>query len=482
MANISALGGLARGLASSPLGNLSGLLMQKEQLNHNRKMMAAEEQRMADAKIREQQEAEARARMQAQTSEFSALVAEGEMTPKEASLLSLASGDKDTANYFMKFGDTEADNQLDRDKFGHQQQMDKQKFGLSEREFDHEQSMDKKQLGLDERKQDYTEKQGERAMTIKEADANMRSTDFWTGKADEVRQKAAGTLHAELSGGDPQSATARINDNIKNNPKFQAALQEILELGDNRQLRGVELVVGENGQPYITASVYNKGTGTVGPATMNASAAPGDTVQAMPLEAFKNILAQEAGLRGGGSGAGAGAGGGGKWKKHNETTLFNDSTGEFKERNLSLSESQDMYYESGLENIDKTFPTTAGMMGGLPEGSGDKNRLAKVLFGGLRGYNGLRSGAEAAVIDLVGRNDQDVKDAMNGDGEATERLLKRLLPPQKVKDVEKNTKEQFKEVVGAPPKMMPRKPGSELRKFAGGYQPSPTDMIFNPSP
>ena len=480
MANISALGGLARGLASSPLGNLSGLLMQKEQLKHNRKMAGIEEANAARAAQEAADAKQADIDKRTFLSEVGAALNSGEIDYKQAGNAALEAGLADLAPLLWKQGDVTVDNTHQENVLAQNKDEFNRTHSLASARQAHDQRVDNANLGLDERRVGIAEANSKSQIAINEAEAQADNINFWEGKAEEVRKRVAGYSYTVLdNGGD----VGKINSRIKNDPKFQAAVQELVEAPENRVVRGIESIRDDNGDELFTVTLYNQKTNTVGPATKDGSASPDAEVEYYTREELMSVLAEKAGIKqGGGSGAGAGAGGGGKWKKHNETTLFNDSTGEFKERNLSLSESQDMYYESGLENIDKTFPTTAGMMGGLPEGSGDKNRLAKVLFGGLRGYNGLRSGAEAAVIDLVGRNDQDVKDAMNGDGEATERLLKRLLPPQKLKDVEKNTKEQFKEVVGAPPKTMPIKPGSELRKFAGGYQPSPTDMIFNPSP
>jgi len=84
------------------------------------------------------------------------------------------------------------------------------------------------------------------------------------------------------------SRKAHLDRYIKDNPKKVA---EFANLGKGRQPVGVSIATDPNtGEPRITFDVYNEKTGTVGPATQNATNASNDPVISMGFDDAQAML------------------------------------------------------------------------------------------------------------------------------------------------------------------------------------------------
>ena len=99
-----------------------------------------------------------------------------------------------------------------------------------------------------------------------------------------LRQSAAGRLAAIPKN---NLTTASVTRAIKSMPPAErAVLERRIGLGDGRKLVGAQIVTDPQGRKWISATVENPNTGTTGPQTRNATGRPDDVVERMPLDSW----------------------------------------------------------------------------------------------------------------------------------------------------------------------------------------------------
>ena len=369
--------GFVRGLANSPLGNLSGLMMQKEKMQRFRKQQEQEEQD--------------RAFKQETLSLVQPFIDEGNW--EGASKLALGRGDNEIANSLhRKITLGEDRRQFDERQglasaqFEEQSEQFDERQGLAQSQFEESQSQFNKNLQI---RQDQNKRQGEaHALTTAGTERNLNiksKNDF----ASELLNVTGGNFQDLLK--NPNSL-AHVNRIIEKNPKM---MQEWLDLPDGRVPIGLSIVNPEGGgEPLVTLDIYNKSTGSVGPATKNATNDPNDSVVTMRLSRFQGMMEKWAGVT--------------KEPKEGKFSIkelddgtiikINEKTG--KTADVSKTEQQQIRYKRNKINEDlKTLTASPGFMAAMPEGTHEFLRFAQYFS-----EKAIAGGAEVdGLVGLMGQ-------------------------------------------------------------------------------
>ena len=371
------LAGFTQGLARSPLGNLSGLMIQKENLQRHRKRAEQEE---TDRAFKEETLGLAQS-----------FIEQGDWD--SASKLALSRGDHDLATTFQsKINLGEDRRQFDERQglasaqFSEQQDQFDETQGLRERTLDEQTNQFNKKFQIT---QDQNKRQEEtHALTTAgtERNLNIKSKhDFGS----ELLNVTGGNFQELLS--NPNSL-AHVNRIIEKNPKM---VQDWLDLPDGRVPIGLSIVTPEGGgEPQVTIDIYNKSSKSVGPATKNASNDPNDEVISMELSRFQGMMEKWAGV------SREPTEGKFSIKELGDGTIIkiNEKTGETSD--VSKTEQQQIRYKREKINEDlKTLTASPGFMAAMPEGTHEFLRFAQYFS-----EKAIADGADVdGIVGLMGQ-------------------------------------------------------------------------------
>ena len=356
---MSGLSGFVQGLANSPLGNLSGLMMQKENLQRHRK--------------KAQQEDDDRAYKQETLGLVKPFIDQGDWD--SASKLAVSRGDNDLATTFQsKINLGEKKRQFDEN-----QEFASAKFDESKTQWDESLQLSQNQDVRSQQAHNLTTAGTERNLNIKS------KHDFGS----ELLNVTGGNFQELAS--NPNSL-AHVNRIIEKNTEM---MQEWLDLPDGRVPIGLSIVTPEGGdEPLVTLDIYNKSSKSVGPATKNASNDPNDQVVTMRLSRFQGMMEKWAGV--------SREPKEGKYSlkelENGRTVKINELTGEVVD--LSKSDQQDIRYKRDKVRKDiEALTKSAGFMAAMPEGTHEFSQFANYFS-----EKAIANGASVdGIVGLMGR-------------------------------------------------------------------------------
>jgi len=238
---MAGLGSFLQGFNSSPMGNLSGLLMQREQLQNAREDRERRKQQ-------EQMQLENQERRQQVLADLHGLAADPQLGPGAARDAALGYGMTDIAEAYQGVIDSERAGQM------------------------HE-------LDLGRKREELLQLRTDNALKTEK----------------DLRQRF-GELTHDITGGTAEGWMENadwINRSMALNPK---EYQSMLGLQPHRIPKGLEFAQAPDGRIMATVTIENEKTGTTGPATQNASADPNDMVEVIPLDSLVRVVNGWAGV------------------------------------------------------------------------------------------------------------------------------------------------------------------------------------------
>jgi len=238
---MAGLGELLYGFNNSPMGNLSGLLMQREQLQNAREDRERRKQQ-------EQMQLENQERRQQVLADLHGLAADPQLGPEAARDAALGYGMTDIAEAYQGVIDSQRAGQM------------------------HE-------LDLGRKREELLQLRTDNSL-----------------KTEKDLQTRFGSLTHSLTGGTAEGWMQNadlINRSIEMNPR---EFQTMMQLPKHRIPKSLEYGQLPNGQTVVSVTIENTKTKTTGPATQNASADPKDQVITMPLESLVRTVNQWAGV------------------------------------------------------------------------------------------------------------------------------------------------------------------------------------------
>lgn len=300
------LAGFAQGLAQSPLGNLGGLLLQREQLQ------AAREDRQQRKEYREG---------------LKGLIDAGDFGAARG--LAMSMGDFGTADALGRFK-RESDMRGLQELYATDESPDKSESRMlagesglmadwnalrdadelrtfrrnkERREAEaHPVALDEARGRTEANRQNVRESEALFPTKVASASADLAAKEL--GLKGERKKQFENNLTSgaqSIFKRGPITNTAEGTAAIKGlTDGEREALEQRFGIGEGRDIVGLDVIIDGQGRRMVTARIRNENTGTTGPWTRGASARGDDPVVSIPLEEFNAQVAGMAGVRQGG--------------------------------------------------------------------------------------------------------------------------------------------------------------------------------------